>query len=138
MIEELRQATNAKVYGMSFEDFENEHHELDTNFVALFDEKRKIDPILNADETCLYLKSGSVPNAMQGETRPSEDSLIAVVSSWKSFLFMAKTVLIAAKVKGDSIITRSTEEGDWKRGLDSASILFAIFSQQKNFQKMRS
>ncbi len=123
LVEEIRQATNAKVFGMSFEDFENEHSHINANFVALSDEKTKIDPVLKADETCLYLKIGSVPSSMKDQTRPDEDSLIAVVSGWGKFLWMAKTILVAAKIHSDSIIVRLTDEDDWKRGLNNVSIL---------------
>ncbi len=60
---------------------------------------------------------------MQGESRPAKDSLIAIVSGWNNFLQMAKTILIAAEVEGDSIILRSTKNENWRRGLENASII---------------
>ncbi len=123
LVSEIKEALGARVYGISFEDFENEFAELDSNFVALSDEKPKIDALLNSGQSCVYLKSGSVPGAMEGESRPAGDSLIAVVSGWDQFLVMAKTILVAAKVDNETIITRSTAEGDWRRGLESASMI---------------
>lgn len=133
LVEEIKRETSVDVYGISLEEFENEHREINSNFVALSDEQKKIDPILDADETCVYLKSGSVPEAMKDETRPAEDSLIAVVSGWKPFLLMAKTILVAAKIDGDSIITRSTDEANWKRGIDAASVIICDSLTSKEF-----
>lgn len=123
LVAEIQNTVGTRVSWISFEDFKNEHHHLNSNFVALFDEKPRIEAVLHDDETCLFLKPGSIPGAMEGETRPSEDSLIAVVSGWEKFLVLAKTILVAAKIDGDSIVLRSTQESDWKRGLDSASII---------------
>ena len=133
LVQEIRESIKAKVSWIAFEDFENEHRDINSNFVALFDEQVKIDSVLEADETCLFLKPGSVPNAMQGETRPSEDSLIVVVSGWEKFLILAKTILVAAKIDNDSIVLRSTGDKDWKRGLESASMIICDSLTAKEF-----
>ena len=123
LVWEIKKATGIRVDGISFDDFKTRFNDLKANFVALGDEEEKIQSILPAEQSCLYLTSHSVPEAMKGETRPSEDSLIAVVSGWESFLFMAKTILIAARIENDSIITRLTNEPDWKRGLKNCSMI---------------
>jgi len=123
LTEEIKTATGARVYGISLDDFENEHREIDANFVASFGEKPGVDEILANEKPCLYLKPNSVSEALRGETRPSKDSLIAIVSGWDGFLLMAKTLLVAAKVEADSIIVRNTNEEDWNRGLESAWII---------------
>lgn len=123
LVAEIKEATGATVYGISLEDFENEYREIDANFVASFSERPNVDEILANEKPCIYLKPNSVSEAMSGETRPSKDSLIAIVSGWDGFLFMAKTVLVAAEIESDSIIVRNTDEEDWNRGLESAWII---------------
>jgi DNA-binding transcriptional regulator YhcF (GntR family) len=123
LIEEIKRATNAKTLGIGFEQFQFEPEKMDGIFVALSDEEPRIESILPPEKTCLYLKTNSVAEAMEGETRPSEDSLIALVSGWNTFLMMAKTILVAAQVENDSIITRLTSLENWSRGLDNASMI---------------
>ena len=133
LVQEIRESMDAKVSWITFKDFEIEHRDINSNFVALFDEQIKIESILDPDETCLFLKPGSIPRAMRGETRPSEDSLIVVVSGWEKFLKLAKTILVAAKIDADSIVLRSTEDPNWKRGLESASLIICDSLTAKNF-----
>lgn len=123
LIGEIEQNTKAKTSGISFEDFESDLDNFDAIFVALTDEEEKVQAVLPKDKKCIYLKAQSVPSAMQGETRPNDDSLIAIASGWDTFLLMAKTILVAAKVEGDSIIMRSTNDDDWQRGLDNATMI---------------
>ena len=123
LVEEIKAGTGARVYGVSLDDFENEDREIDANLVASFTEKPKVDEVLKNERPCIYLKPNSVSEAMRGETRPSKDSLIAIVSGWDGFLLMAKTVLVAAEIESDSIIVRNTTEENWKRGLESAWII---------------
>jgi len=137
LIDEIQRFTGRKVFGISVEDFENEHLDRDSNFVALFDEKQNIDAFLEADQTCHYLKVGSVSHAMHGETRPADDDLIAVVSGWKNFLTYSKTLLVAAKVNGDSILLRSTQDENWKRGLEGAAIIICDSVTQKSLVSYR-
>jgi DNA-binding transcriptional regulator YhcF (GntR family) len=82
LIEEIKLATKVKVKGISFNSFNDGVEGFDAMFVALSDEEEKIQNVLPAEKSCIYLRSNSVPEAMKGETRPSEDSLVAVVSGW--------------------------------------------------------
>ncbi len=123
LVSEIVQATNAKTTGIGFNEFESNVGKFDAIFVALSDEEEKIRNILPHGKKCIFLKARSVPAAMQGETRPAADSLIAVASGWDTFLLMAKTILIAAKVDGDSIIVRSTAEDGWRNGLGDVSMI---------------
>lgn len=133
LIEEISKATNANIEGISFEDFKKDFETLEAVLVALSDEEEKIQSVLPPEKNCIYLKAHSVPEAMQGETRPSLDSMIAVVSGWNSFLSMAKTILVAAQIEGDSIITRKTSDENWKRGLDNASMIICDSLTAKHF-----
>jgi len=72
---------------------------------------------------------------MAGETRPSEDTLIAVVSGWEKFLILAKTILVAARVESDSLLFRRTDLPEWKRGLESASMIICDYLTAKEFPR---
>lgn len=123
LICEIVRATGTETIGISFEDYRAGPEQARGQPVALNDEKEKLQPVLPSGKTCLYLRSNSVAEAMRGETRPAADSLIAVVSGWEPFLSMAKTMLIAARIEGDSIITRDTSDKNWQRGLGSAAMI---------------
>ena len=123
LIEEIKQATNFKVVGTSFEEFQNKKQNSNKIFAAMIDEKPKIETILPPDKTCVYLKARSVSNSMTGETRPSKSNLIAVVSGWEKFLLWSKTILVAANVESDSIILRLTSDKDWRKGLQNVSMI---------------
>lgn len=123
LIEEIKQTTNAGVSGISFEDFKQNFQEIDGLFIALSDEEEKIKSVLPTEKHCIFLKTNSVIEAMKDETRPTEDSLIALCSGWENFLLMAKTMLVAAKIDADSIILRQTSEANWQRGLENVSMI---------------
>jgi len=135
LVSEISESTRAKVFGITFEDFENEHREINSNFVTLLRHKAEIEEILDADQTCFFLKSSSVPNAMEGRTRPSEDSLIVVASALEKFRITAKTFLVAAQIDTDSIILRSPRDENWKRGLDNVQMIICDSLTAKEFPK---
>lgn len=133
LIEEIKQATNLQVVGTSFEDFQTKHQNTNAHFAAMVDEKPKIESVLPADKICFFIKARSVSDAMTGETRPSQADLIAVVSGWKKFLVWSKTILVAAQIENDAIISRHTAEKDWKKGLQNASIIICDALTAKEF-----
>ena len=133
LMSEIRETTGAKVFGITFEDFENEHREINSNFVTLLRHKGEIEEILDVDQTCFFLKSSSVPNAMEGRARPSEDSMIVIASALEKFRIMAKTFLVAAQVDSDSIILRSPHDENWKRGLDNVLMIICDSLTAKEF-----
>lgn len=134
LMEEIKPATNFKVYGTSFEELQSEQQNLTRIFVAMIDEKPKIESVLSADTTRIYLKARSVSGSLIGEVRPSENDLIAVVSGWEKFLNWSKTILVAADVEPDSIILRSTFEKDWQKGLQNAAIIICDTLTATKFQ----
>jgi GntR family transcriptional regulator len=133
LIEEIKQATNFKVVGTSFEEFQFEKQNSNVIFAAMIDEKPKIETVLPPEKTCIYLKARSVSNSMTGETRPSENDLIAVVSGWEKFLLWSKTILVAANIESASIILRPTFERDWQKGLQNASMIICDTLAAKKF-----
>lgn len=123
VVEEIRQTIDFPIDWTSFDEFRLKHRGANVIFAAMIDEMTKIQAVLPPDKTCVYLKARSVPGSMIGETRPSPDDLIAVVSGWEKFLLLAKTILTAANVESDSIILRSTGEENWQKGLKNAAMI---------------
>lgn len=133
LVEEIKQATNFKVFGTSLEKFRLEQQHSNQIFAAMIDTKTKIETILPSEKMCVYLKARSVSNSLIGENRPASDDLIAVVSGWEKFLVWSKTILIAANIEADSIILRSTREKNWRKGLQKASLIICDSLAAKNF-----
>jgi DNA-binding transcriptional regulator YhcF (GntR family) len=133
LAEEIRAATGKRVESTSLEDFSDNFSPRDAQIAAMFDEAEKLREILPSDESCIVLKANSVPDSMIGETRPSEDSLIAVVSRWETFLDLAKMFLIAARIAPDTLLLRSANEPNWKNGLQSVSLIICDSATAKEF-----
>ncbi len=138
LIEEIRAATSLEVVGADFEDFEQNISKRGANFAAMFDKKAKINAVLSPDKRCIFLKARSAADAMKGETRPTEDDLIAIVSGWETFLILAKTMLVAARVEPESLILRSTNEENWRKGLNAASMIICDSLTAKNLSDMQN
>ena len=133
LVEEIRNATNFKVSSVGFEDFRQNITKTGAILTAMFDEKAKINAVLPPNENCFFLKAHSAAEAMKGQQRPTENDLIAVVSGWEKFLLMSKTMLIAARIDAESLIIRSTREKNWRKGLDSASMIICDSLTAQNF-----
>ncbi len=132
LIEEIRAATHLEVIGAGVAEFEQNLSKQGANFAAMFDEKSKIGAILPAGKQCVFLKARSVADSMKGETRPTENDLIAVVSGWERFLTLSKTMLVAARIEPESLILRLTGEENWDKGLHAASIVICDSLTAKN------
>lgn len=130
---EVETALKRRIQAVSFEDFAEKYHRKNALFLALSNEKPKIQIILPLEKTCIYLKSRSVAESMKGEQRPSENDLIVVVSGWEKFLRWSRTMLVAAKVEADSIVLRSTKTKNWREGLDAASMIICDSLTAENF-----
>ncbi len=134
LIEEIEAATNCNVSGASYEEFQNNSRAAENVVIAaMADEKPKIESVKISAVPRVYLTARSVSGSMHGETRPQKDDLIAVVSGWENFLLLAKTVLVAADIDPDSILTRSTKKTDWRKGLENASLVICDALTAKKF-----
>lgn len=123
LAEEIEQATNFKINETSFEDFSKNHLAKNSIFVAMFDEKPRIESVLASDKQCVFLKLRSVSDSMKDQQRPSSEELIAIVSGWEKFLLLSKTMLVAAQIDAENLIIRNTDERNWKNGLNSAAMI---------------
>ena len=133
LMEEIRAATNRQVDGISFEHFGNSYTGNDAQIVAMSSEAEKLQKILPPDKSCIFLKANSVPDSMAGKARPSSDDLIAAVSGWEKFLELAKMFLLAARIEPETLILRSTNEPDWKNGLQTVSLIICDSVAAKEF-----
>ena len=133
LTEEISNALNTAVEGISLEDLAKKHAENETEVWLMFD-KPKISPeILPPNVTCILLKANSVPGSMTGKQRPAETDLIAIVSGWEKFLTLAKMFLLAARIAPETLILRSTNEPNWKNGLQTASMIICDSATAKKF-----
>ena len=123
LVEEIRAATSLRVDGAALENLEALLAKEDAVFAAMFDEKAKLGARLPADKDCVFLKANSAAATMKGETRPTADQLVAVVSGWDDFLVLAKVMLVAAEIEPESLLIRSTREENWRKGLQSAAMI---------------
>jgi GntR family transcriptional regulator len=132
LVEEISAAAKFEVKGATFAEFEQYLSKTDANFAAMFDEEAKISAVLPTGKSCIFLKARSAAASMTGETRPTPDDLIAVVSGWENFLILAKTMLVAVKIEPESLIIRSTGEENWLKGLHAASMIICDSLTAKN------
>jgi len=123
LAEEISAKLSVKVLGIGFEEFKDQYHRSKAVFVAMYGEKTKVEQFLKNGQTSVFLKAHSVPSAMSGEQRPSENELIAVVSGWEKFLVWSKTFLIAAQIDAECLILKDTKLKNWQRGMENASII---------------
>ncbi|HLM24207.1 MAG TPA: GntR family transcriptional regulator [Pyrinomonadaceae bacterium] len=71
----------------------------------------------------LVLHSASIVERLHGQTRPSPESLVAIVSRWPEFLRWARTMLVAAGLDADALSFRDARERNWEKGLRSAAFV---------------
>jgi len=75
------------------------------------------------DVDLLVLHSASVVERMRGQTKPSRDALVAIVSRWPEFLRWGRTMLVAAGLDADALSFRDARERNWEKGLRSAAFV---------------
>ncbi len=71
----------------------------------------------------LVLHSASIVESFRGETKPSPEALVAIVSRWPEFLRWARTLLVAAGLDADALSFRDARERNWEKGLRSAAFV---------------
>lgn len=120
---ELVSAFPETVRVRSFETLPNGSPREHLLFAAMYDEKPRLEAVLGEGASCVYLRGRSVAAAMSGETRPSGDDIIAVVSGWEGFLNFAKIMLIAARIEPGRLVIRSTSDEGWLPAIRHADIV---------------
>src|SRR6185369_8271026 len=69
------------------------------------------------------LRMRSVPEYLQGQTRPSPDALVGVASSSPEILRRIRTILAAAGLEPDALAFRDARETGWRRGLNACAFV---------------
>ncbi|MEO7674401.1 MAG: GntR family transcriptional regulator [Pyrinomonadaceae bacterium] len=133
LIAEIESGTAFDAAAISFEEFEQSSKDDNVIFAAMIDEKPKIDPLLARSSTCRYLGFRSVSESMAGQSRPGSNDLIAIVSGWKTFLLLAKTMLVAAGIEPESIVVRLLDAQASTKGLRAVSMIICDHAAAKHF-----
>ena len=130
---EVSDAADRCVEGISFEELPGVNLNEKSPVLLVFDTAENSRQSLPPNATVIYLKANSVPDSMTGKTRPSDDDLIAVVSGWENFLTLAKMFLLAARIAPETLVLRSTNETDWRKGLQNISLIICDSATAKEF-----
>jgi DNA-binding transcriptional regulator YhcF (GntR family) len=69
------------------------------------------------------LRMRSVPEYLQGQTKPAPDALIGVASSSPEILRRIRTILAAAGLDPDALAFRDARETGWRRGLNTCQFV---------------
>jgi DNA-binding transcriptional regulator YhcF (GntR family) len=123
LVSEIADATGFRVFATTLEDFERKPNVIGAMYVAMLESSTKVNEILPSNKNCTVLRATSVAESMVGQTRPTVGELIAVISGWEKFLWLAKTMLIAAEIDAESLIVRSTSQPKWTKGLEKVSMV---------------
>ena len=123
LIAEITQATGFRVAGAGFEECSKSEVLAGAAPVAMYGQADAVRAALPADTSCLLLRLRSVPGVIAGQTRPSADSLVAIVSRWPDFLKWARTILVATALDPDAMSFRDAREPGWKKGLASSAMV---------------
>ena len=121
LVAEIRMATSANVMGVGIEDVGTAL--TGATLLVMYGHTKEVADRIEPQIDVLPLNSASVVERMRGQTRPSRDALVAVVSRWPGFLRWARTMLIAAGLDADALSFRDGRERNWKKGLRSATFV---------------
>jgi len=132
LVAEIKEATAFPVSGAGLEECSRVDVLAGAAPLAMYGQADKVKAALPPDASCLVLRSRSVPTSMAGQTRPSPDALVTVVSRWPDFLKWGRTILVAAAIHPDAMDLRDAREPGWQKGLASSALVItdALTAQQ--------
>ena len=120
LVAEIAMGTKAKVKGVG-------PGELDGALggvpLVLYGHMKEYADQINPETDVLVLHSASIVESFRGETKPSPEALVAIVSRWPEFLKWSRTLLVAAGLDADALSFRDARERNWDRGLRSAAFV---------------
>ena len=123
LLAEIESATRVHTMGVDPDDCGRADLLTGAVAVAMYSKIEDVRARLPPGNDVVALRSRSIPESLQGQTRPATDSLIAIVSRWPEFLRWARTLLVAAGLDPDSLSFRNAQERGWQRGLKSAALV---------------
>ena len=123
LVAEIEEATNIHAAGVALDDCGNADMLTGAAPVTMYSQIERVRAALPPDTDVLALRSRSVPESLQGQTRPSADALIAIVSCWPEFLRWAHTILVAAGLDPDALSFHDARQRGWKKGLRSTALV---------------
>lgn len=120
LVAEIAAATKAKIKGVGPDELEVAAGGVP---LVLYGHMDEYADRLKPEADVLVLHSASIVESFQGETKPSPESLLAIVSRWPEFLRWARTLLVAAGLDADALTFRDARERNWEKGLRSAAFV---------------
>ena len=91
--------------------------------VAMYSQIEAVRAALPSGTDIVTLRSRSIPAALQGQTRPAADSVIAIVSRWPEFLRLSRAILVAAGLDPNALSFRDARKRGWEKGLKAAGLV---------------
>ena len=120
LIAEISAATKVKVKGVGPAEFNGTTGAVP---LGLYGHLHEFGDGVKPETDLLVLHSASIVESFRGETKPSRDALVAIVSRWPEFLRWARTLLVAAGLDPDALNIRDARERNWEKGLRSAAFV---------------
>ncbi|HJU93729.1 MAG TPA: GntR family transcriptional regulator [Pyrinomonadaceae bacterium] len=120
LIAEISAATKAKVIGVGPERIDSTAGGVP---LVLYGHMEEFADRIKSETDVLVLHSASIVESFKGETKPSPEVLVAIVSRWPEFLRWARTLLVAAGLDADALTFRDARERNWEKGLRSAAFV---------------
>ena len=120
LVAEISAATKAKVRGVGPDEINGVAGGVP---LVLYGHMGEYADRVKPETDVLVLHSASIVESFRGETKPSREALVAIVSRWPEFLRWARTLLVAAGLDADALSFRDARERNWDRGLRSAAFV---------------
>ena len=120
LVAEIATATKAKVKGVGPGEMDGRPGGVP---LVLYGHMGEFADQIKPETDVLVLHSASIVESFRGETKPSREALVAIVSRWPEFLRWARTLLVAAGLDADALSIRDARERSWEKGLRSAAFV---------------
>jgi DNA-binding transcriptional regulator YhcF (GntR family) len=120
LVAEISAATKAKVKGAGPQETDGAAGGVP---LVLYGHMEEFANRIKPETDVIVLHSASIVESFRGETKPSREALVAIVSRWPEFLRWARTLLVAAGLDADALSFRDARERNWEKGLRSAAFV---------------
>lgn len=126
---EIHAAVDLPVFITTLKDFRGAG-----GLVAAMEETAQFLP---ADVPRVALRFNSVQAEMRGKPRPAVGELVGVASRWERFLRWTNTMLVAAGISAEQIVSRDARADGWQRGLQNCAFVIADSLTAKDLPKLK-